>query len=120
MRTIGLAVVFLLASAFGALAADSGAQGAGTEPGAQKTMQHKTMHYGTSRHHRTAVYRHGRHGRTAMVHGHRRTAMMHGHHGTSMRHMSHKTAMHHHAKGIRKASKTPTNRSQNKGKTSTY
>ena len=44
MRMIGLAALFLLASVFGALAADTGAQGTGTAPRAHKTMQHKTMH----------------------------------------------------------------------------
>ena len=58
MRKIGLAALFLLASAFGALAADTGAQGAGTAPRAHKMMQHKTMHTGTARRHK-AVYRHG-------------------------------------------------------------
>ena len=104
MRIIGLAALFLLASAFGALAADTGAQGTGTAPRAHKTMQHKTMHTGTVRRHK-AVYRHGRYrtgyymggryyaygrahrGGYAYIHGHRR---VYG----SRYHRGHVTAMH--------------------------
>ena len=114
MRTIGLAVIFLLASAFGALAAEAGAPDAGTAPRAHQTMQHKTMHHGTARRHRTSAYRHGH--RRVYGSSHYRThttAMMHGHG---------KTAMHHRAgpAGTRKASKTPMKGTQNKGKTSAY
>jgi hypothetical protein len=124
MRKIGLAALFLLASAFGALAADMGAQGAGTAPRAHKTMQHKTMHTGTARRHK-AVYRHGHHrsagyymggryysygrahrGSYAYAQGHRRvygsryhrghqTAMVRGHRGAMMQHTGRKASMHH-------------------------
>jgi hypothetical protein len=105
MRTIGLAVIFLLASAFGALAAEAGAPDAGTAPRAHQTMQHKTMHHGTARRHRSSAYRHG----------HRKV------YGSS-HYRTHATAMHHRAgpAGTRKASKTPVKGTQNKGKTSTY
>jgi hypothetical protein len=146
MRIIGLAALFLLASVFGALAADMGAKGSGTAPRAHKTMQHKTMH-GTTRRHK-AVYRHGRYrtgyymggryyaygrahrGGYAYIHGQRRvygarhhrghvTAM---HRGTAMRHTGRRASMHHRAgtAGTRKASKTPAMGMRNKGKASTY
>ena len=148
MRKIGLAALFLLASAFGALAADMGAQGAGTAPRAHKTMQHKTMHTGTVRRHK-AVYRHGHYrsagyymggryysygrahrGSYAYIHGHRRvygsryhrghqTAMVRGHRGAVMQHTGRKASMHRHA-GTRKASKAPAKTMQNKARTSTY
>ena len=115
MRIIGLAALFLLASAFGALAADMGAQGSGTAPRAHKTMQHKSMH-GTVRRHK-AVYRHGRYrtgyymggryyaygrahrGGYAYIHGHRRVygSRYHRGHVTAMHrgfHRGHVTAMH--------------------------
>ena len=150
MRKIGLAALFLLASAFGALAADTGAQGAGTAPRAHKMMQHKTMHTGTARRHK-AVYRHGHYrtgyymggrfhaygrghrGSYAYIHGHRRvygskyhrghqTAMVRGHRGAVMRHNGRTASMHQRAgtAGTRKASKAPAKNMQNKGRASTY
>lgn len=115
MRIIGLAALFLLASAFGALAADMGAQGTGTAPRAHKTMQHKSM-LGTPRRHK-AFYRHGRYrtgyymggrfyaygrghrGGYAYIQGHRRVYGFRHHRGhvTAMHrgfHRGHVTAMH--------------------------
>ena len=115
MRIIGLAALFLLASVFGALAADMGAKGTGNAPRAHKTMQHKSMH-GTTRRHK-AVYRHGRYrtgyymggryyaygrahrGGYAYIHGYRRVygSRYHRGHVTAMHrgfHRGHVTAMH--------------------------
>lgn len=150
MRIIGLAVLFLLGSAFGALAADMGAQGKGSAPRAHKTMQNKTMHNKTARRHK-ATYRHGRYrtgyymggryysygrahrGGRAYIQGHRRvygsryqrgrvTTMQRGHRGTSMRYTGRKAKMHDRAgtAGTRKASKAPAKAMRNKGKPSTY
>ncbi len=124
MRRIGLAALFLVACAFGALAADTGTQRTGKAPGAQRSMHHKTMYYGKTRRHGTAYYRH-RHYRTgyyvggrryyrsyaygtpgsyyyqghrriygARYYGHRRTALYHGHRRTAMHHGHRMTAMH--------------------------
>jgi hypothetical protein len=135
MRRIGLAALFLLASVFGALAADMGAQGTGKQA---QPMHHKTMHY---RHHgKTAYYRHGRyrtgyyvggrrhygnyalygtpgyryyHGRRvygSRHYGHRRTAAYRTHHGrqTAMTHKKgHRTAMVHKSSGTAKTQTQP-------------
>jgi len=125
--SIGIAAIFLIASAFGALAAAENTQGK-TSRG--HMMHHKSMTYGGERHragyrhggYRTGMYHHagtrrryGRHHRVEHIYGargrhyrsarygHGRTAM---HHGTMMQHKASKTQGTKKASATRKGTKT--------------